>query len=116
MHPLLGFVDFTPTRDVDPDRLGALVDATRSHLPDLEVVDASVCPPIGSPGKEFPYLDLTPTNLAGGDGRYLGIGSSKLLADVGRAVRHRSNAQLLSRFSLSYKERLGTKENAELSK
>jgi hypothetical protein len=55
MHPLLGFMDFTPRRDADPDRLEAPVDATRSHLPDPEVVDASACPLISSPGKEFPY-------------------------------------------------------------
>ena len=51
----LGFMDFTPRRDADPDRLEAPVDATRSHLPDPEVVDASACPLISSPGKEFPY-------------------------------------------------------------
>jgi hypothetical protein len=63
MYPLLGFVDFTPTRDADPDRIEALVDAAMSHLPDLEVVDASACPLIGLSGKEFPYLYL-PTCLS----------------------------------------------------
>ena len=48
-------MDFTPRRDADPDRLEAPVDATRSHLPDPEVVDASACPLIRSPGKESPY-------------------------------------------------------------
>ena len=86
LYRLSGFVDFTPARDADVDRIEALVDATRSQLPDLEVVDASACHRpisaddralIGPAGIDYPNLREREV-----------IGES----DVGRALRYRSNA------------------------
>ncbi len=74
-------------RDADNDRIEALVDATRSQLPDLEVIDASACHRpisaddralIGPAGIEHPNLYLV-TGF-GSRGWTIGLGSGKLSA------------------------------------
>jgi D-amino-acid dehydrogenase len=125
LYRLSGFVDFTPTRDADPDRIEALVDATRSHLPDLEVVDASACHRpisaddralIGPSGDKFSNLYLA-TGF-GSRGWTIGLGSGKLLASqmLGMPCDIDPTPYLPSRFSFSYKERSRMKEKAVLLK
>ena len=87
LYRLSGFVDFTSTKTADSDRIDALLDATRSQLPDLEMIDASACHRpisaddralIGPVGAEYPNLYLI-TGL-GSRGWTIGLGSGKLLA------------------------------------
>jgi len=87
LYRLSGFVDFTPTITVDSDRIDALLDAARSQLPDLVMIDASACHRpisaddralIGSVGGKYPNLYLI-TGL-GSRGWTIGLGSGKLLA------------------------------------
>ena len=111
LYRLSGFVDFTPARDADVERIEALVDATRSQLPDLEVVDASACHRpisaddralIGPAGIDYPNLYLA-TGF-GSRGWTIGLGSGKLLASqmLGVPCDIDPTPYLPSRFSLSY--------------
>ena len=113
LYRLSGFVDFTSTGEVDSDRIEALVDATGSLLPDLEVIDASAChrpisandrPLIGPAGIRFPNLYLA-TGF-GSQGWTIGLGSGKLLASqmLGMPCDMDPTPYLSSRFSLSYKQ------------
>lgn len=126
LYRLSGFVDFTPTRDADHDRIEALLDATRSHLPDLEMIDASACHRpisaddralIGPAGDEFPNLYLA-TGF-GSRGWTIGLGSGKLLASqmLGMPCDIDPTPFLPSRFSfMRYRRGFGRKESAVLSK
>lgn len=87
LYRLSGFVDFTPTKTADSDRIDALLDATRSQLPDLEMIDASACHRpisaddralIGPVGDKYPNLFLI--SGLGSRGWTIGLGSGKLLA------------------------------------
>jgi glycine/D-amino acid oxidase-like deaminating enzyme len=85
--PSLGICRLHSTKTADSDRIDALLDATRSQLPDLEMIDASACHRpisandralIGPVGAEYPNLYLI-TGL-GSRGWTIGLGSVKLLA------------------------------------
>ncbi len=112
LYRLSGFVDFTSTRDADNDRIEALVNATRSHLPDLEVIDASACHRpisaddralIGPASIQLPNLYLA-TGF-GSRGWTIGLGGGKLLASqmLGMPCDIDPTPYLPSRFGLRYK-------------
>lgn len=86
LYRLSGFVDFSPGTEADHKRVDALVEAARSYLPDLEMVDASACHrpisaddrPLIGPSTKYPNLYLC-TGF-GSRGWSIGLGSGKLLA------------------------------------
>ncbi|KAL9180305.1 hypothetical protein ACHAXT_008275 [Thalassiosira profunda] len=86
LYRLSGFVDFTPSVDLDYGRVEALLEAARQHLPDLELIDTSAChrpisaddrPLIGATAR---YKDLYLCTGFGSRGWSIGLGSGKLLA------------------------------------
>lgn len=86
LYRLSGFVDFTPDKDIDHNRIESLLDAARVHLPDLELIDSSACHrpisaddrPLIGPAARYPNLYLC-TGF-GSRGWSIGLGSGKLLA------------------------------------
>jgi D-amino-acid dehydrogenase len=111
LYRLSGFVDFTPTKEVDFHRVNALLDATRKYLPDAELIDASACHrpisaddrPLIGPTQKFPNLFLC-TGF-GSRGWTIGLGSGKVLASqiLGMPCEIDPAPYLPSRFRWSFK-------------
>jgi D-amino-acid dehydrogenase len=88
LYRLSGFVDFDLSNDTNFDRIEALVDATRVHLPDAELIDASACHrpisaddrPIVGPSRK--YSNLFVCTGFGSRGWSVGLGCGKLLSNL----------------------------------
>ena len=86
LYRLSGFVDFTHREDADHNRVEALMDAARVHLPDLQLIDSSACfRPISADdrpliGQSTRYPNLFLLSGLGSRGWSVGLGSGKLLA------------------------------------
>jgi len=111
LYRLSGFVDFTPVKETDHERIDALLDAARVHLPDLEMIDASACHrpisaddrPLIGPSAKYPNLYLC-TGF-GSRGWSIGLGSGSLLADqiLGRPCDIDPDPYLPARFRWGYR-------------
>jgi hypothetical protein len=89
LYRLSGFVDFTPRKEPDQDRIDALISAAKVHLgSDVNLIDASACHrpfsaddrPIIGPTYQFPNLFLC-TGF-GSRGWSVGVGSGSLLSSL----------------------------------
>ena len=86
LYRLSGFVDFSPSKETDHNRVEALLDAARVHLPDVEMIDSSAChrpfsaddrPMIGPSAR---YHNLYLCTGFGSRGWSIGLGAGNLLA------------------------------------
>jgi hypothetical protein len=89
LYRLSGFVDLTPRKEPDQDRIDALINAAKVHLGnDVNLIDASACHrpfsaddrPIIGPTYQFPNLFLC-TGF-GSRGWSVGVGSGSLLSSL----------------------------------
>jgi D-amino-acid dehydrogenase len=86
LYRLSGFVDFSLRTHTNHERIEALLDAARVHLPDLELIDASSCHrPVSADdrpiiGPSIRYSNLFLCTGFGSRGWSVGLGSGKLLA------------------------------------
>lgn len=88
LYRISGFVDFSLHKQTDFERIEALLQAARVHLPDLELIDASAChrpisaddrPIVGSTDK---YSNLFLCTGFGSRGWSVGLGCGKLLSSI----------------------------------
>lgn len=111
LYRLSGFVDFNPSITADHDRIEALIEAARVHLPDSKMIDASACHrPISADdrpliGPSARYHNLYMCTGFGSRGWSIGLGSGKVLASqiLDTSCDIDIEPYLPSRFSLGWK-------------
>ena len=88
LYRLSGFVDFTSSKETDSNRIEALIDATRDHLGDVILIDASACQrPISADDRPIVGASAKHSNVylctgLGSRGWSVGLGCGKLLSRI----------------------------------